>query len=86
MARMVRMELEPLLCHACGILESHDLLTLELQEWWQKHKLVDECRRQRYAAEAAAAVQRQARQEYLQSVKDRLLKQLTDEEREALRV
>ena len=72
------------LCHACATLETNGLLPVELQQWWTYHKTQDELRRQQDAKKAEAAMNRKARREYLESIRERLRTQLTDDEQEAL--
>jgi hypothetical protein len=59
-------------------------LPKELDEWWYEHKLEDEARvaEAKRRAEAQSAVKRRA--EYLESVRSRVLGQLTEDERESL--
>ena len=73
------------LCFACQLLEDNGIDTgKELNEWHYEHKLEDEALKaeaKRRAEEKDAKIRRQ---EYLQSVKERVLGQLTDDERESL--
>lgn len=73
------------LCHACQLLEeSGASLPKELDEWWYEHKLEDEARiaeAKKRATEQSAA---DRRAEYLESVRERVMNQLTDDEIDAL--
>lgn len=72
------------LCHACRILQKKGLLDSELDEWFYEHDLKDQARAKeakRRAEQEAAEVRRKR---YLKSIRERLLTQLTADEREAL--
>ena len=66
------------------MLETNKLLPPELDVWWVQHKLADEQRAKRDAEEAKKSADKQERDKYLASVRDRLRSQLTAEELEAL--
>lgn len=74
-----------LLCHACGLLSASSVdMGQELDEWWYEHRLKDEelkAEAKRRAEAEAATVRREA---YLESIRKRVMRQLTDDELEAL--
>lgn len=78
-------ELTRLLCHACRcMLSSHLVLTPELASWFREHDAADRQRiddeeKRRKRAEAA-----QDRRRYLASVRERVVGQLSPDEKEAL--
>ena len=73
------------LCHACQLLSDNNVdLPKELDEWWYEHKLEDDERTAEAKRRAEEQEASDRRSEYLASVKDRVLNQLTDDEREAL--
>ena len=80
----VRNELEPKLCHACKILEENGLMPAEIKWWWDMHQEQDRARSERDAKEAKRMADKQEREKYLASVRERLKSQLTAEELEAL--
>lgn len=74
-----------MLCHACGLLEDAEVdMGRELSEWHYEHKLADEERIKEAKARAVAESARRRRDKYLASIKARMLRQMTDDEREAL--
>jgi len=73
------------LCHACQLLEDAGApIPAELNEWWYEHKLEDQERIKEAKRRAAAQSAEQRRATYLASVKERMLTQMTDDEKEAL--
>jgi hypothetical protein len=72
------------LCEACRVLEEHGLVPKELTAWWKQHKKEDENRQKAAAEKLAKAEKTMQRKEYLRSVKERLKKQLSPDELEAL--
>jgi hypothetical protein len=60
--RLVRAELEPLLCEACTILENHKLLAVqaspELKKWYKAHDQREEHRARLEAAEKLSEKER----------------------------
>lgn len=73
------------LCHACKLLaENNVALPKELEEWWYEHRLEDEARTAESKRRAEQQTAKKRRAEYLASVKERVLGQLTEDEREAL--
>lgn len=78
-------ELTRRLCHACTLLQEAKItLPDELDEWWYEHRLADEERKLEAKRRAEAEEAEVRRKRYLKSVKSRLLKQLSDDEKEAL--
>lgn len=73
------------LCHACQLLEDNSVeIPKELDEWWYEHKMEDQARIAEAKRRAEVQSAKQRRDEYLTSVKERVIGQLTDDEREAL--
>ena len=73
------------LCHACQLLDDNGVeIPKELDEWWYEHKLEDQARIAEAKRRAESQLAKQRRDEYLASVKARVIGQLTDDEREAL--
>lgn len=76
------------LCHALELLALTRVqevdMPAELDEWWYEHRLKDQARTEEAKRRAAAQDARVRRSTYLKSVKERMLIQLTDDEREAL--
>jgi len=85
---ILRQEIDVLtrrLCHACQLLEDAGVnIPSELDEFWNEHKLKDKELMEEAKRRAKAQESKDRRDEYLESVKDRVLGQLTDDEREAL--
>lgn len=79
--------LTALLCDACRLLEADDgLPSAELAQWWAEHKAEDDDRIRREAEYSAKKKKDEERREYLRSVRERLMSQLTPDERKALGV
>jgi len=74
------------LCSACEIIDSIDgaEVPIELDEWWYEHKLADQERMAEAKKRADQQTDELRRKKYLASVKDRVLTQMTDDEKEAL--
>lgn len=73
------------LCHACQILEDNGVeIPKELDEWWYEHKMKDQERIAEAKSRSEEKSSKKRREEYLASVKKRVMGQLTDDEREAL--
>ena len=73
------------LCHACELLSTTDVgVPAELDEWWYEHKLKDQALIEEAKRRAALEEAEDRRGSYLNSVRDRVLGQLTPDEREAL--
>jgi hypothetical protein len=79
-----------LLCNACRQLEEKNgnfgvlLDGAELSKWWQQHKAKDRQMQEAEDRERAEKLKQQEETQYLQSVKTRLMSQLTDDEKRAL--
>ena len=74
-----------LLCHACGVIDEAGVdMGKELDEWWYEHRLADEERKAEAKRRAEAEEAAVRRANYLSDVRLRVMKQLTDDEREAL--
>lgn len=77
--------LKSLLCDACANLQLAGKLSPELSKWYKDHKKEDEQRRLR-AEKLAEKVRMEIKfEEHLKSVSERLKRQLTGEEIEAIR-
>lgn len=73
------------LCHACSLLEENSIeMPAELYEWHYEHKLEDQARIKEAKRRREEREAQERRDEYLQSVKERIMKQMTDDEKEAL--
>ena len=72
-----------MLCQACSLVEEGKL-PAELDEWWYEHRLQDEARTREAKRRAEREAAEDRRRRYLESVKKRVLGQLTDDEKEAL--
>lgn len=73
------------LCHACSLLEKNKInMGRELNEWHYEHKLEDAARIAEAKRREQIETAKKRRQKYLKSVKERVLVQLTDDEKEAL--
>lgn len=77
--------LKSLLCDACANLQLAGKLSPELAEWYDDHKKEDEERRRRSEELAEKAKRELEFEEHLKSVSERLKRQLTGEEIEAIR-
>lgn len=77
-----------LLCHACDVIEEigGDLndANQELKDWHEEHERQDAARIAEANRQLAKRKNKILRAKYLKSVRERTLKQLTDDEREAL--
>ena len=77
----INLKLAAKLCHACQLLEDSGVEKgAELEAWWDEHKKQDAEQRRK---EEIAALGR-TRAKYLESVRERLLGQLTADEKEAM--
>ena len=73
------------LCYACRLLKKEEVrLPPELDEWFFEHDLQDQQRIAEAKRRKEQEEEQLRRDKYLTSVKDRLLEQLTDDEKEAL--
>lgn len=73
------------ICNLCGIMEKHGTpIPKEIDEWWYEHKLEDAARTAEAKRRKEAMSEAARRVEYLQSVKERVMKQLSEDEKEAL--
>lgn len=78
-------KLTALLCDSCrSMVQANVPLSAELQAWYEIHKEEDDHRIRREERERAIAHQEQRRKEHLESVKRRLMNQLTDDEKESI--
>jgi hypothetical protein len=77
-------ELTKFLCHACSILELNSLVPKELEVWWENHKEEDLQRLEKEKVERARLENERSQQQYLASVKARLMTQLSPDELKAL--
>lgn len=74
-----------MLCQALDMLDGHvAALPPELDEWWYEHRLKDEARTKEAKRRAAAETAKERRSKYLESVRERVVGQLTEDEIEAL--
>lgn len=74
-----------LLCSACQYLEVAEVeMPAELDVWWEAHKLADKKREIEARQQLEQAMARKEHQQHLNSVRARLLTQLTEDEKEAL--
>ena len=73
------------LCHACSLLESNAIIMgTELGNWYENHQQEDAARERKAKKKLDQETARKNRAEYLASVKDRLVNQLSQDEKEAL--
>ena len=74
------------LCKVCSIIyESEELkLPTELDEWYYEHRLEDEARIEEAKQRKESQLAEERRKAYLESVRERILEQLSDDEKEAL--
>jgi hypothetical protein len=73
------------LCFACARMQDHEVpLGSELDEWWYEHQLRDKALQDEAKQRANQELAQDRRERYLESVKERVLVQLTDDEKEAL--
>ncbi len=73
------------LCFACAQMEKKGVeLSPELDEWWYEHKLKDEALQREAELRASREDEKGRRDRYLEATKERVLGQLTGDEKEAL--
>lgn len=73
------------LCYACDLLEkAHIKMGSELNEWHYEHKLEDAARMAEAKRREEKETAKKRRKRYLASVKERVLGQLDEDEKEAL--
>jgi len=80
--------LTQLLCRACSILDNKGFFTKyphgELEDWYREHQAADRARVEASRRAFERAQKEKRRKGYLESVRDRLMSELTDDEKEAL--